>query len=100
MGAALLGDGRIVIGSAAGIGDRLVQSAALIRLEADGSPDETLAPGGIQTFSLGRGSSAWHAATLQLDGKLLLGGPHLERDHRLGLRRHALGAMIGVSFRR
>ena len=74
MGAAVLPDGKIVVGLAESDGDHLVQSAVLVRTLPDGTPDESFGVGGIRTLALGRGSSALHAITLQPDGKLLLGG--------------------------
>lgn len=74
MGAAVLDDGRIVVGLAESSGDRFLETAVLVRTLPDGTPDESLAPGGIQAFPLGRGSSAFHAITLQPDGKLLVAG--------------------------
>lgn len=74
MGAAILDDGRIVVGVAESTGDGLTETAVLVRVLPDGSPDEALGPGGIQALELGRASSALHAITLQPDGKLLLAG--------------------------
>lgn len=74
MGAALLPDGGIVIGLAESSCNHLVQSAVLLRTLPDGLPDESFGEGGVQTFALGRGSSALHAITLQPDGKLLVAG--------------------------
>jgi len=74
MGAAVLEDGTLVIGLAESSGDHLLESAVLVRLLPNGTPDESMGPGGIQTLSLGRGSSALHALTLQPNGKLLVAG--------------------------
>lgn len=74
MGAAVLEDGGILVGLAESEGDHLLQSAVLVRLLPDGTPDESFGIGGIQTISPGRGSSALHAITVQPNGKVLLGG--------------------------
>lgn len=74
MGAAILEDGRIVVGVAESSGDQLVETAVLVRVMPDGSPDESLAPGGMQALALGPASSALHAIAVQPDGKIVAAG--------------------------
>ncbi len=52
---------------------------ALIRLNQNGSPDETFGPGGIQVYDFGLAESGW-GMDIQTDNKIVLGGTSYETN--------------------
>jgi len=74
MGLALLPDGGIALGLASAREDGLVEAGMLLRYLSDGSPDLDFAPEGRQEVALGGGSTAFHAMTLDSDGRLIVVG--------------------------
>ncbi len=74
MGLAVLADGRIVLGLASARDDGLVETGMLVRYLPDGSPDLEFESDGRQEVALGGGSTAFHAITLDSDGRLIVAG--------------------------
>ncbi len=71
---ALLPDGRIALGLASARDDGLIETGMLLRYLPDGSPDLDFAPDGRQEVALGAGSTAFHAMTLDKEGRLIVVG--------------------------
>jgi hypothetical protein len=74
VGLALLPDGHIALGLASAREDGLVETGLLLRYLSDGSPDLDFAPEGRQEVAIGAGSTAFHAMTLDGDGRLIVVG--------------------------
>lgn len=68
MGLAVLPDGRIALGLASADEHGLVETGRLLRYLPDGTPDD------VQEVAIGTGSTAFHAMTLDGDGRLVVAG--------------------------
>lgn len=73
-GLTVLPDDRIIVGLAGAADDGLTEAGILLRLDADGRADDTLAPDGVTRLEIGRGSTSIHALTVDASGQLLAAG--------------------------
>jgi uncharacterized delta-60 repeat protein len=91
-------DGRIVVGGGAvNASDPEKFSFAILRLEADGTPDGTFGNGGVTVTPLfGRTTSAIYSLALQPDGKIVAGGPGASFNKLVVVRYRADGTLDPV----
>jgi uncharacterized delta-60 repeat protein len=96
-GLALQGDGKLVLAGAGRPGSS--SDFALLRLNADGTPDEDFGDTGLVTSAFGAGNAVAHAVTLQADGKLVVVGSHtLESNTDFALARYAANGELDAGF--
>jgi uncharacterized delta-60 repeat protein len=75
MGLVSLPNGQLELDFAAAVtADGLTENGLRLRLNGDGTTDETFGAGGLQTVAIGRGSTSLNAAAVDADGKLVVVG--------------------------
>lgn len=92
---ALEPDGKIILAGASTVGN--VQSFAVVRLDPNGSLDQTFGHGGLAAVRIGSASIA-NAVALQPDGKIVVGGTALDGGLRFAAARLNLDGSIDQTF--
>ena len=87
-------DGKIVVAGSA-VRNGIDGDFALVRYNADGTPDQSFGTGGIVTTDLGTQSDAARALVIAPDGKIVVAG---SAGEDIGLARYTSGGVLDTTF--
>ena len=99
-GLALQGDGKFVLVGSVNVGSGVTASTdfALLRLNADGSPDTTFGTAGTVTTAISTDRDSAHAVALQADGRIVVAGTASNINANFAVARYNTNGTLDTSF--